>query len=419
MSCNYNYQCAGCVIYDSCDDANRATTVEVEAMTKEDVLTMWELIKQKFSLISHRHAAGDINSGVLPIARGGTGGSTAAEARTNLGVAATSHEHAAGDITSGTLPIARGGTGQTAQPSMLTNLASTTAADVLVPSPRPGVTGKLPIANGGTGADTAAGARTNLGVAASNHTHAAGDINSGTLAADRLPTVPVAKGGTGATTAADARTNLGAAAASHTHGAGDITSGTLPIARGGTGGSTAAAALTNLGAASVNHKHFAVATVQQANSDANIDQNQELNEAGYITFNRYIAPVSSANNQVKDKKGEAIPGLGCSEGGVYLVAGQLNFQPTPISGTPDLLPVTLAIALIHNNNVSYISRAMQTSRKRDSGNYDSITLSIPLQFVEVSAGDKLALYCSYPGNVTTNTGAALTALYVSSGIISG
>ena len=61
------------------------------------------------------------------------------------------HKHAAGDITSGTLAIARGGTGVTSNPSMLTNLGSTTAASVFAASPRPGVTGTLPVANGGTG----------------------------------------------------------------------------------------------------------------------------------------------------------------------------------------------------------------------------------------------------------------------------
>lgn len=35
----------------------------------------------------HNHAAGDINSGVLPVARGGTGAATAEQARTNLGAA--------------------------------------------------------------------------------------------------------------------------------------------------------------------------------------------------------------------------------------------------------------------------------------------------------------------------------------------
>lgn len=63
----------------------------------------------------------------------------------------SSHKHAAGDITSGTLAVARGGTGVTANPSMLTNLGSTSAASVFAASPRPGVTGTLPVANGGTG----------------------------------------------------------------------------------------------------------------------------------------------------------------------------------------------------------------------------------------------------------------------------
>ncbi len=73
-------------------------------------------------------------------------------------------------ITSGTLPIARGGTGLTASPSMLTNLASTTAANVLQASPRPGITGTLGLGNGGTGATTAANAVNNLLSGAPNWT---------------------------------------------------------------------------------------------------------------------------------------------------------------------------------------------------------------------------------------------------------
>ena len=115
-------------------------------------------------------------TGVLPIANGGTGADTAAEALTALGAAAASHSHSAANITSGTLAIARGGTGVTANPSMLVNLASTSAASVFATSPRPGVTGTLPIANGGTGATTAAAARTALGAAASSHTHTSDDI---------------------------------------------------------------------------------------------------------------------------------------------------------------------------------------------------------------------------------------------------
>ena len=75
----------------------------------------------------------------------------------------SSHNHAASNITSGTLAVARGGTGITSNPSLLVNLDSTSAASIFASSPRPGVTGSLGIANGGTNATTAAAALTNLG----------------------------------------------------------------------------------------------------------------------------------------------------------------------------------------------------------------------------------------------------------------
>lgn len=51
--------------------------------------------------------------GTLPVAQGGTGATTAADALTALGAAASSHNHSASNITSGTLGVARGGTGAT------------------------------------------------------------------------------------------------------------------------------------------------------------------------------------------------------------------------------------------------------------------------------------------------------------------
>ena len=61
----------------------------------------------------HLETSADCITGTLAIAHGGTGATTAANARTNLGAAASSHNHSASQITSGTLSVARGGTGVT------------------------------------------------------------------------------------------------------------------------------------------------------------------------------------------------------------------------------------------------------------------------------------------------------------------
>ena len=97
-------------------------------------------------------------SGVLPISKGGTGASSAANARTGLSVpsvaemnaaladytttasltsllagkANSSHTHSAADITSGTLPLARGGTGATT-----VNGVRQTAIDLWVQASQP------------------------------------------------------------------------------------------------------------------------------------------------------------------------------------------------------------------------------------------------------------------------------------------
>lgn len=174
----------------------------IEAFSKEEVEALFGTV-----------------SGVVPVTRGGTGATDAANARTNLGItpanigaAPSSHNHAASAINSGTLSTDR------------------------LPT--------VPITKGGTGATTAANARTNLGItpanigaAASSHNHAASAINSGTLSSDRLPTVPISKGGTGQTSVAAARNAFGLG----------NTSGAVPVANGGTGATTAANARTNLG----------------------------------------------------------------------------------------------------------------------------------------------------------------------------
>ena len=65
----------------------------------------------------------------LPVEAGGTGAYSASAARTNLGAAAASHEHAASDISSGTLAIARIPTGTSGTTVALGNHSHSGYAD--------------------------------------------------------------------------------------------------------------------------------------------------------------------------------------------------------------------------------------------------------------------------------------------------
>ena len=68
------------------------------------------------------------------------------------------------NISSGAIPIANGGTGATTAANALSNLGVTTALNNKADKDLSNVTVTLPIANGGTGATTAAGALSNLGI---------------------------------------------------------------------------------------------------------------------------------------------------------------------------------------------------------------------------------------------------------------
>ena len=70
-------------------------------LSEDGLRYFYNQIKSKFAPASHNHSAGNITSGTLPIARGGTGQTTAAGVRNALGLGNTT----------GAVPVANGGTG--------------------------------------------------------------------------------------------------------------------------------------------------------------------------------------------------------------------------------------------------------------------------------------------------------------------
>ena len=188
----------------------------------------------------------------ITIADGGTGASTALQARINLGIES---------ILTGLGTIS----------TQNANAVNITGGDIA------NIT-DIAIADGGTGASTASAARTNLGLGTiatqnanavtitggditGNITTSAVTITGGNITG--ITDIAIADGGTGASTAADARTNLGLGTiATQNANAVNITGGgvfnitDLAIADGGTGASTASAARTNLGLGNIATQNF-------------------------------------------------------------------------------------------------------------------------------------------------------------------
>lgn len=145
--------------------------------------------------------------GPLPLGEGGTGATSAAGARTNLGLGSLA-------VVNSPVAVASGGTGATTAATARTSLGLGSLAVESSP---------LQLNKGGTGATSASAARANLGL--------------GNAATENV--VPIGKGGTGATAASTARTNLGLGSTAIEN--------VIPVAKGGTGATTIAQARANLG----------------------------------------------------------------------------------------------------------------------------------------------------------------------------
>lgn len=403
MGCNYNYNCCNCHCYKECDDEHKQ--VVVEAMTKEDMLTFWDILKQKFAWFHHSHDMQDVDTGVLPVERGGTGAENAEDAVANLGAAPENHTHDFGEIdftSEDVLAEEHGGTGMTQSPKARVDLSSVDEDDVFKEHSEPGVKGVLGVENGGTGRNNISDFRNDLNIPGEWDEDAQKYVLS------------IANGGTGisAEDVDDIREEIGAAPEEHTHDADDINNGILGIAHGGTGGGDASSARQSLGAAAVDHTHYTMGTAKQHYESNPNTYNQTINENGYVFFNEYIAAAVNTKLKRDPTTGSTFNGIKVPANGNYLFAGHINCRPS-IEGI-----ITVAIVRTNSQGAEdRIARSMQKCYENEAN-----TIAIPLQYVNnIQANDVIRLYVSGTTGCTidlsSQNAASLTAMYIASGIM--
>jgi hypothetical protein len=143
----------------------------------------------EFNPSAHLHSAGNITSGTLPAKYGGTGISsykagnyiyasgmttldlrTPAEVLTDIKASPLNHTHSAGDIT-GILPVLNGGTGASTAAMARTNLGATTVGSLLFTLPNPSAIRFLKVdADNSVKLQTAYDFRTDIGAGTGNGT---------------------------------------------------------------------------------------------------------------------------------------------------------------------------------------------------------------------------------------------------------
>ena len=261
---------------------------------------------------------------VIKIANGGTNATTAANARTNLGLGSVATENK--------VPLSKGGTNATDAAGARTNLGLGNLATINAP---------LPVDKGGTNATTAANARTNLGL--------------GGAATISTP-ISITNGGTGKTTAPEARANLGL---------GDLATvnSPLPVNKGGTGSTSASAARTalGLGAAAVLASPIPIAnggTGMTGTSNTNNTYNgisismykwgrvvfvviggvptSNISQDGIITYQGAVSwsPVTTVSFPLLINGGQSVARCSTSDGKTYsLMDAGFSSKPNAIHGT--------------------------------------------------------------------------------------